>query len=376
MQKQITKFAGQSDPQFARTYQLIYETEKQKMKEAGLGDKVDGNKIMKMTKQYWNMRSAANLLMPFAPQFNSPYKFYLDKAREYRRIYGINADAKFLNDYPDFFDFTTTLSKNPTGIQSSTAAVKNLKENAGLVADLAKIEPKLVGLIANDPNGYDFSQASYNYLYNKQVAPDSPDKFLSSQSPAEAQAKTDAEKGWIKYNQFMDEVDIELKNRGLTSTQEKGAEDIAAIKAGVINKLSVKTDSEGKPIFNKVTGEFELTAWGIDYRDSDGAKTAKVIAGLGKILTDKNFVEKNGDLPMWKSVNVYLQMRKDLAQELVKRPAMSINAKSNADVRRVYDGVVAKLKGDDPMGFAYLYDRFLSQDLVADKYLTPKESSK
>ena len=376
MQKQITKFAGQSDPQFAKTYLLIYETEKQKMKEAGLGDNVDGNKIMKMTKQYWNMRTYANLIMPFAPQFNSPYKFYLDKSREYNRIYGVNAGAKFLNDYPEFFDFTTSLSKNPTGVQSSLVAVKNLKEHSGLVADLAKIDPKLVGLIANDPNGYDFSQASYNYLYNKQIAPDSPDKFLSSQSPAEAQAKTDAEKGWIKYNQFMDEVEIELKNRGLTSTQEKGAEDIAAIKEGVIRKLSIKTKQDGEPIFNKATGEFELTAWGIDYRDSDGSKTAKVISGLNKILSDTKFIEQNGDNPMWKSVNIYLNMRKDLAQELVKRPAMSINAKSNADVRKVYDGVVAKLKGDDPMGFAYLYDRFLSQDLVADKYLTPRESSK
>jgi hypothetical protein len=40
----------------------------------------------------------------------------------------------------------------------------------------------------------------------------------------------------------------------------------------------------------------------------------------------------------------------------------------------IYDAMVSKLKNDDKMGFAYVYDRFLSQDLVVDKYLTPKES--
>jgi hypothetical protein len=94
-----------------------------------------------------------------------------------------------LQEYPDFFDFTTTLSKNPTGVQSSVQAIENIKKYDGLVGELAKIDPKLVGLIVNDPSGYEFSQASYNYLYGKKVAPDSPEKFLSSQSPAESQKK-------------------------------------------------------------------------------------------------------------------------------------------------------------------------------------------
>ncbi len=372
MQKGQVLAANQSDPQFARSYQLIFETEQQKAKEAGLGP-VSPSKIMKMTQQYWMMRMASNLIMPFAPQFNSPYKFYLDKAREYRRIYGINADAKFLQDYPDFFDFTTTLSKNPTGVQSSVQAIQNIKKYDGLVGELAKIDPKLVGLIVNDPSGYEFSQASYNYLYGKKVAPDSPEKFLSSQSPAEAQKKTDAEKGWIKYNQLMDVIDTELKNRGLSSTQEKGAEDLAEIKSLVIGKLAVKTDSAGKPVLNPTTNQLEQSAWYDDYLDSDGSKTNRVVLGLGKILNDKKFIADNADNPTWKSVKAYMEMRKAIAGELITREAKSITAKDNADLKGIYDLIVKKLKDDDKMGFAYVYDRFLSQDLVVDKYLTPKE---
>ena len=373
MQKGQILAANQSDPQFSRSYQLIFETEQQKAKEAGLGP-VNPNKIMKMTQQYWMMRMASNLIMPFAPQFNSPYKFYLDKAREYRRIYGINADAKFLQDFPDFFDFTTTLSKNPTGVQSSVQAIENIKKYDGLVGELAKIDPKLVGLIVNDPSGYEFSQASYNYLYGKKVAPDSPEKFLSSQSPAEAQKKTDAEKGWIRYNQLMDIIDTELKNRGLSSTQEKGAEDLAVIKSSVLENLAVKKDVTGKPVLNKTTGQLEQSAWWDDYLDSDGSKTNRVILGLGKILNDKKFIADNADNPTWKSIKAYVEFRKVVASELISRDTKSITAKANSDVKTLYDAMVAKLKNDDKLGFAYVYDRFLSQDLVVDKYLTPKES--
>jgi len=172
----------------------------------------------------------------------------------------------------------------------------------------------------------------------------------------------------------MDAIDNDLQDRGLTSTQQKGAEDLATLKAAVISKLAVKTDADGNPVVNPKTGQFEQTAWYDDYLDSDGSKTNRVIVGLGKILTDKKFIESNKNNPTWKSVSAYLDLRKAVAQELAGREVKSINAKANTDLRFIYDGTVNKLKQDDKLGFAYVYDRFLSQDLVYDKYLTPKEN--
>ena len=369
-QRLQTRFADQSDPQFANSYQLIYNTEQQKAKRNGLPP-VDPNKILKMTRDYWKMRTAANLIMPFAPRFDTPYRFYMDKSREYKRVYGLNADAQFFQDFPEFFSFSASLSSNPTGVQSSIQAVDSIKKYGGLVGELAKIEPKLVGLVVNNPSGYDFSQAAYRYLYGKKVSPDSPEKFLSSQSPADAQKKNEAEKGWIQYNKFMNIIDGELKNRGLTSVQQNGAEDLKIVKDSFIQKLSIQTDNDGKPIFNEKTGTFQQTAWSDDYLDSNGAKTNQVIAGLSKILDNKKFMEDNKNSPTWKSVSVYFDIRKSMASELMKRDVKSIDAKANIDIRFAYDSVVSKLKKDDPLGFAYLYDRFLSQDLIVDRYLTP-----
>ena len=87
-------------------------------------------------------------------------------------------------------------------------------------------------------------------------------------------------------------------------------------------------------------------------------------------------MEDNKNNSTWKSVSVYFDIRKSMANELMKREVNSIDAKANIDIRYAYDAVVSKLKKDDPVGFAYLYDRFLSQDLIVDKYLTPVTTEK
>jgi hypothetical protein len=327
---------------------------------------------MDMTKDYYRMRTYASLIMPFAPRFDTPYQYYLDKSREYKRIYGLDADAKFLNDYPEYFSFSASLSKNPTGVQSSVVAAENTKKYATLITELTQINPKLIGLVTNDPTGYSFSQAAYNFLYKKKISPGSSERFLSSQSPIESQRQNEAEKGWIQYNKLSDALNNELQKRGLSSTQQTGAEDLAFIKAGYIKKLAIQTDSEGKPLFDDKTGQYVQTAWYDDYLDSDGSKTNKVILGLSAILKDETYMKNNKNSPTWKSVSAYLDIRRVVAKELLSRDVKSIDAKANADIKFIYDGTVNKLKQDDKMGFAYLYDRFLSQDLVTDKYLTPK----
>jgi hypothetical protein len=69
-----------------------------------------------------------------------------------------------------------------------------------------------------------------------------------------------------------------------------------------------------------------------------------------------------------------MNARQSIANTLMSRPFKTLNAKANADLKLVYDTIVNKLKNDDKMGFAYVYDRFLSQDLIYDKYLTPVAS--
>jgi hypothetical protein len=311
--------------------------------------------------------------LPFAPRFDSPYQYYIQKSREYKQLYGMDADAKFLKDFPEYFAFTASTSNNPAKVDYTVGAVKNIKKYGNLLSELSTIEPKLIGFVVNEKEGYKFSDAAYKWLYNNKISADSPQKFLEPISPAESRKKNEAELGWIKYGEVMDNIDAQLEARQLSSITQKGAEDLKMYKEMEIKKLARQLDPKGETVLDPKTGQFAQTPWYDDYLDSDGSKTNRIIYGLSKILNDPKYRKDNKDTATFKSLEVYFDIRKQYAKELLKRDARSIDAKSNIDLRISFDSIVKKLKTDDPIGFGPFYDRFLSQDLITDKYLTPEE---
>jgi hypothetical protein len=372
VQKSIAANKELDDAQFAKTHALIVATEATNAKLNGT-KMPTAKKLMDMTKDYWKLRIAANLILPFAPRFDSPYQYYIQKSREYKQLYGMDADAKFFKDFPEYFAFTASTSNNPTKVDYTVGAVKNIKKYGPLLSELLSIEPKLIGFVVNEKEGYKFSDAAYKWLYNNKISPNSPKKFLEPIDPVEARKKNEAEIGWIQYGEVMDTIDAQLAARGLSSITQKGAEDLKAYKEIKLSEFIRQKDANGKDILDPKTGQFAQTPWYDDYLDSDGSKTNRIIYGFSKILNDPTYRKDNKGSTTFKSLEVYFDIRKKYAQELMNRDARSIDAKSNIDVRIAYDAIVNKLKTDDPIGFGPLYDRFLSQDLITDKYLTPKE---
>ena len=360
-----TQSEEMDNAEYGRTWQVIWNTEQTNARKEGRAPK-SAEEIDRMTKDYYKMRLVANLVLPFAPKFNSPYRLYMDKYRQYRREGNtvdssglkVTPDQRFFHDFPEFFQFAQSLSENKTGVNSSVAAYKNIQDNKSLVGKLNGINPSMIGLMVNDPNGYEFSQTAYNWLYNEKVAPGSKETFLGTKDPILAQQQNEAKKGWIQYGNYINTLDAELKKRGLTSYTQNGAEDLAFLKTIVINKLAKNPD--GSP-----------SAWYLDYQDTDGSKINRSIEGLKLILNDKKFMDKNANNPTWKSVSLYLDIRNKLAGALAQRDVKSIDAKANGDIRFLYDTIVTRMKNEN-QGFKDLYDRFLAQDLVYDKYLTPK----
>ncbi len=134
------------------------------------------------------------------------------------------------------------------------------------------------------------------------------------------------------------------------------------MRQAVIDALSTEIDP--------VTGEQTNvpSAWYQDYKDIDGLKTAKVVIGLKRIVADERFMEDNADDPTWKSVSLYLKIREEFAKKLRGRQVSSIDAKSNADLRLMLDFYVNQLKRGD-VQFADIYERYLSRDMIFDRYL-------
>jgi len=361
LRRQWEKVEGQNSSDYAKMFQLIWLTEQQKAREEGRRYLTE-REVVEKTNAYYNMRTAASLLLPFAPQFDSPYRFYMDKWRQYSEQYGLGADAKFLEDYPEYFSFATTLSKNPTGSRATMDDVQNAKRYSDLVAEVSAYDTTLVGLITRGSGSAKYNPTAYWWQSETSISPGTPEKFRGKQTPQEAFRQNQAREGWAKYRKVTALLDLELQKRGLTSYEQDGAGDLKAIKSAVIESLSSEID----PVTGEKTGV--PSAWYQDYKDVDGLKTAKTIIGLRRIVDNEKFMSDNAEDPTWKSVALYLKIRDEFAAKLKGRAIQSIDAKANADLRLMFDFYVSQLKRGD-VEFADIYDRYLSRDMIFDKYL-------
>ena len=361
LRRQFEKNEGMTNSDYAKTYQLIWLTEQHKAREEGRPYLTE-KQVKKLADAYYNMRTAANLILPFAPQFSSPYRFYMDKWREYSTKYGLQADDKFLEDFPEYFDFATTLSKNPTGSRSTMDEVQNSKRYSGLISDISQDDKSLIGLVTRGSNAAKFSPTAYWWQSETAISPGSPETFRGKQTPQEAQRANEARKGWAIYRKTMAILDNHLAQRGLTSYQQSGAEDLLQVKNAIVGQLAVETD----PVTGASTGV--PSAWYEDYRDVDGLKTAKTIVGLRKIVSNSKFMADNGSDPTWKSMSLYLEVRDAIAARLAGRIVKNIDAQENTDLRLMLDYYVNELKSGD-VEFADIFERYLSQDKVYDKYI-------
>lgn len=361
MRRQWEKIEGQNSSDYAKMFQLIWLTEQQKAREE-MRPYLSEREIVEKVNAYYNMRTAASLLLPFAPQFDSPYRFWMDKWRQYSDEYGLQADAKFLDDYPEYFSFATTLSKNPTGSRSTMDDVQNAKRYSDLISDVSSDDKTLIGLITRGTGAAKYNPTAYWWQSETSISPGTPEKFRGKQTPIEAARQNQSREGWARYRKAMAILDLELQKRGLTSYEQTGAEDLKGMKSAVIDALATETD----PVTGQSTGT--PSAWYEDYKDVDGLKTAKTIVGLRKIVANKKFMDDNADDPTWKSVVLYLKVRDELARKLQGRAVKSIDAKSNMDLRLMLDFYVSQLKGGD-VEFADIYERYLSRDMIFDRYL-------
>jgi hypothetical protein len=369
MKRAQTLFMGQNSKEYVRTYQLIHTTEMHLAQEQGKPYPTDA-KIKQMTDDYYKMRIAANLILPYSPKFDSPYRLYLDKYRQYQQTYGMNADTQYLKDFgPTFFDFATSLSSNKTGEAATQDAYQASNKYKGLVNSVFQDDPSLVGLITNNPAGGTFSQAVYDWQYSTPVGPGTAETFRSNANAIDAEKQNKVKLGWIQYRNVMNQIDAVLQKRGLISVNQSGAQDLKAIKQAMVDTLAYEHDAQGNPVLDK-GGQPVVTPWYEAYLDPQGSKTFKVISGLNKIVAaDSPFWQDHKDNTTWKSVKTYLQVRNQLSNVLAKRQVKTITANANADVYALYEAVVGQLKQED-IGFGDIYDRYLSQDQVYYKYIS------
>lgn len=280
---------------------------------------------------------AARLVLPFASSTRSPYQFYIDAYHTLRNEDPLTATEKFYEQYGDsFYLFTTSLSKNNTGIAATIEADKVAKQFSDLIAK----NPQYGWFIVGEANAGEFSPTVYRKQFETKVAPGSTVTYRTTQDAYEAIAETNAERGWIKYNKGMDLIEAARIARGLPSLNSKGAEDLALAKQAFVAALE-----QENPDWANVRGKIDLN------------KVTSFLRFANEAIQDPR-LGKRKDM---QTMAEYLKGRDAIRKVLATRSSKSINAVDNADLKEAWD-VFTGLLIDQDVTFNRVYTRILEND--------------
>jgi hypothetical protein len=274
-------------------------------------------------------------------------QFYIERARQYRNEYfadpksyeashgGNNWQAQYLDDFPEYFEMSMTLTKNETGIQATDNGYDAIQKYHNVIAK----NPEFGWMIAGPENTGEFSAGVYNWMKVTSTGEGSGKNFLSRLSPDEALKKVQAEKGWIEYIRAVRGIDVMLEQRGM-SIRDKGAADLAATKRELVAQLSA-----------------ENPAWREDFLDRDGGKVEKLITVARSSWKDSPELAKRQDQV---ALQQYIEGRNAIRKELAARKS-GIGNTDNADLAAAWTAFTTQLVREN-LGFEEMWSRVLERD--------------
>ena len=314
------------------------------------------------TNKFFFLRALTAISSPFAiaPEvdfYAQTYRQFQQQYADYRdpvtgeRVMGM-ADAKFLEMYPDFFEATISQSKNEGGLEPSLGTVRNLRKFSDLMAKAQSSgDPELLGFLADDGDDqYTFSQAAYQWQYNKGATPGSGSTYRQNRTANELLIESNVKRGWADFQDLMGQISAYQKQNGITDSKDPDMKIIKEAKALWIDQMKT-----------------ENLSWYSAYVSPDKAKYERRAQLLETAFKDKKWMAQNGNRAVVKQALVYLDGRKQIAAILNERDAAGgsamLTAKSNADVAQVYEMFVDELTNGSPE-FEQFINRYFANDSV------------
>jgi hypothetical protein len=262
------------------------------------------------------------------------------------------AEAEFLKQYPDFFEATVSLSKNVGGLEPSVQTVRNLRKHSNLMAlAQGKGDPELIGFLADDGDDkYTFSQAAYQWQYNKGATPGAGSNYRQNRTSNELLREANVKRGWAEFQQIQQLIKAYQIQNGITSDNDP--------------QMAVVKDAKTQWVRAKAKENLD---WYSEYVSPDRAKYARRAEILDVALKDKKWMMQNGERTVVKGMALYLETRKVIAQLLEERDAAggsrSLDAKSNSDIADAFQLFRDNLIAGSPETEKFL-NRYFSNDTV------------
>ena len=339
------------DALYVRTFNQMLRYETYNYNAGSRTDEPTLDEITDKTNKFFLLRALGSISLPFA--VSPEMDFYQQTFRQFLNQYGPGeAEAKFLEMYPDYFEATVSLSKSPGSLESNMDTVRNLKKFRGLMAEAESSDnPELIGFLANDFDGqYTFSQAAYQWQYRQGAYPGSKNTYRQNRAPEELLRDADIKRGWTQFNSLMGQINTYKIQNGIVADSDPRMDIINGAK-----QLWVRSQAE------------ENFDWYSEYISPDRGKYERRALVLKKALSDKNWMAQNGDRSVVKAMSVYLDLRDQMASVLKQRDraggSQTLSAKSNADLTYVFEQVRQQLIAESPE-FEQFLNRYFINDTV------------
>jgi len=340
------------DELYVRTFNQMLRYETYNYNTGKRTDTPTVDEITDKTNKFYQLRALTSISAPFA--ITPELDFYQRVYRQFQTQYTEpgEAEAKFFEMYPDFFEATVSLSKNPGGLEANLDTVRNLRKFSGLMAQAeAAGEPELMGWLANDFDGkYDFSQAAYQWQYRTGSYPGSANTYRQNRNPAELIRDANLKRGWVEYRKIQDMIDTFKIQNGISSSRDPLMQRFNDAKRGWLDVMAAQNPD-----------------WYAAYMSPDRGKYMKRAAVLEQALQDKAWMTQNGNRPVVKAVALYLDARKKLGELLMQRDraggSRSLETAANQDLADVWEKFVTQLGVESPE-FSDFYNRYFPNDPV------------
>jgi hypothetical protein len=348
--QKLISLRGQ-DEAWSRTFNTVYRYELIRFNLGERNTVPELSEIKTMADNLYKVKMLSNLVMPFAAQYDSTLSFYTQQFRRLQQVYGQDAEALFLEMYPEMGPALISASYNPTGVNASQAAFKNTQKYSGLISKIGQTTPEMIGFLVNDPDGkYDFSEAVYAWQYGNAPVPGSTENYRGRRNPADLKKDANVKMGWIEFRKNMNLLDSQLFAQGYTSFNDNGAEELQTLKQMMVADMTSRNKD-----------------WAADYYSVDRGKWIYRMQSMTTMLSDPTWMKENGSRPVVQSIAVYLNLRSQIARELASRKAYgmssTLTAKDNSDLDGLWNQTIAQLlQGSNE--FEDFYNRFLQNDPV------------
>lgn len=331
-----------NEDRFAQTYAQLLAEEMQAQTTGESEPKTKSETmalVARRTRNFYFMKAFGSQA-PFSTSPQGRLEWYRQEWNRYIEEYGSDAEDRFREDYPDYFDMTISLSLNETGVRASDAAMDEVKKYRDLVAQT----PEYGWAFAGAANlGGEFSQGAYQQQKRQQIGVGTSKTWRTIKDPGDAYNEVQVSKGWSDWNKFQTMLNLSLDEAQLT-IRSKGAEEFRRIRDDFLSELKQ-----------------ENPAWADAYESGfTGDNAVRFLSVMLTASRDNPELARRSDM---KQLQYYMEGRQMVRDAMARLGITSINSKlaQESGLAEAWETWGQQLAAED-IGFEAIWNRALSAD--------------